>query len=122
MNFSKRRNSFNKLGFTFLKHNKGITDITYNHLNLPKKITFAGNNTITYIYNASGVKIRKTVTEADTQANTSYLGSFQYNKNTLKYNHTAEVNVRHTPPTSGTNYGAFDYVLKQQNLRLRGFC
>jgi hypothetical protein len=88
--------------------NKGITNITYNHLNLPKKITFANNNSIVYVYNALGIKIRKTVTEADTQATTHYQGSFQYNNNTLQYIHTSEGYVRHTPPTSGTNYGAFD--------------
>jgi hypothetical protein len=86
--------------------NKGITSITYNHLNLPKKITFANNNSIAYVYNALGVKLRKEVLEADTQATTHYLGSFQYNNNTLQYIHTSEGYVRHTPPTSGTNYGA----------------
>jgi hypothetical protein len=50
--------------------NKGIQIITYNHLNLPKQITFANNNSIVYVYNALGIKIRKTVTEADTQATT----------------------------------------------------
>jgi RHS repeat-associated protein len=90
--------------------NKGITNITYNHLNLPKKISFAGNNSITYIYNALGVKLRKDVVEADTQATTNYMGSFQYNNNTLQYIHTAEGYVRHTPRPTGTSYGAFDYV------------
>jgi RHS repeat-associated protein len=55
-------------------------------------------------------KLRKTVTEADTQANTHSMGSFQYNNSTLQYIQTSEGYVRHTPPSSGTNYGAFDYV------------
>ncbi len=57
-----------------------------------------------------GIKIRKTVTEADTQATTHYLGTFQYNNNTLQYIYTAEGYVRHTPRPTGTSYGAFDYV------------
>jgi hypothetical protein len=32
--------------------NKNITNITYNHLNLPKVITFANGNTITWLYDA----------------------------------------------------------------------
>jgi RHS repeat-associated protein len=44
------------------------------------------------------------------QATTHYMGSFQYNNNTLQYIHTAEGYVRHTPRPTGTSYGAFDYV------------
>jgi RHS repeat-associated protein len=92
--------------------NKGITNITYNHLNLPKQITFANNNSIIYIYNALGVKLRKKVKEADTQAMTHYLGTFQYNNNNLQYIHTSEGYVRHTPPSNSVDgtLGAFDYV------------
>ncbi|MCC6289882.1 MAG: hypothetical protein IT249_18550 [Chitinophagaceae bacterium] len=42
--------------------NKGITSITYNVLNLPRVITFS-KGTITYEYDASGNKLRKTVLE-----------------------------------------------------------
>jgi RHS repeat-associated protein len=90
--------------------NKGITSITYNHLNLPKKITFGDGNHITYIYSSTGTKISKIVIQGETQATTMYLGSFQYNNNTLQFIQTEEGYVRHTPPSSGTNYGAFDYV------------
>jgi YD repeat-containing protein len=38
--------------------NKGITAITYNHLNLPTSVTLPGG-TISYIYDATGVKQRK---------------------------------------------------------------
>ncbi|MFY7730971.1 MAG: RHS repeat-associated core domain-containing protein, partial [Flavobacterium sp.] len=105
--------AYDNFGNMTSDQNKGITSITYNHLNLPKRISFAGNNSITYIYNALGVKLRKDVVEADTQATTHYMGSFQYNNNTLQYIHTAEGYVRHTPPSNsvdGSSYGAFDYV------------
>ena len=42
---------------------KEITDITYNHLNLPSLITFSNNRSIAYIYDAAGKKLRKTVSE-----------------------------------------------------------
>ena len=43
--------------------NKGITDIKYNHLNLPVKIIFNNdaNTRIEYLYNAVGEKLRKIV-------------------------------------------------------------
>jgi len=40
--------------------NKGITTVTYNHLNLPKKVTFTGTNKfIEYTYDATGTKLQK---------------------------------------------------------------
>ncbi|MDI9358778.1 MAG: DUF6443 domain-containing protein [Phycisphaerales bacterium] len=65
--------------------NKGITSITYNHLNLPVKIFF-GTNTIEYIYNATGQKTGKKVTEAGNSTITDYLtGGFQYSNSFLQF-------------------------------------
>ncbi len=62
--------------------NKGISVITYNHLNLPKKITMGGGN-ITYLYNALGQKVSKMV--SSTSISTFYLDGFQYTSNVLDY-------------------------------------
>ncbi|TEB40275.1 hypothetical protein D0809_31440, partial [Flavobacterium circumlabens] len=71
--------------------NKNITAITYNHLNLPKKITFGTTGTIEYIYNATGQKVQKIVTEtAKPIVTTDYLGGFQYKDNILEFFPTAE--------------------------------
>ena len=64
--------------------NKGITNIIYNHLNLPTEITF-GMNYVRYLYNAIGQKVEKTVStmnnsSSQTLAVTDYLGGFQYTK------------------------------------------
>jgi len=40
---------------------KNVSTITYNHLNLPTVITFTTGNTIEFLYDASGMKLRKTV-------------------------------------------------------------
>jgi hypothetical protein len=85
--------AYDNFGNITSDQNKSITSITYNHLNLPKKITFANNNSIVYVYNALGVKLRKDVVEADTQATTHYIGSFQYNNNTLQYIHSLSSNA-----------------------------
>ncbi|WP_291285493.1 DUF6443 domain-containing protein [Flavobacterium sp.] len=59
--------------------NKNIISITYNHLNLPKKITFATTGNIEYIYNANGVKLSKTVNKGTCFTTiTDYLGGFHY--------------------------------------------
>ncbi|AZI41162.1 DUF6443 domain-containing protein [Epilithonimonas vandammei] len=59
---------------------KGITAITYNHLNLPKEIAQVNNTK--YYYRADGVKIRKAFTlnnsEGSTPTTSEYLDGFQY--------------------------------------------
>ncbi|MCG8208381.1 RHS repeat domain-containing protein [Tenacibaculum finnmarkense] len=64
--------------------NKGITKITYNHLNLPKQVTFNNSNQIEYSYDATGVKQIKTVKEnngSNTKSTqTAYAGNFIYHK------------------------------------------
>ncbi|MFV0181955.1 RHS repeat-associated core domain-containing protein [Empedobacter falsenii] len=84
--------------------NKGITKITYNFLNLPTEVLWNASKKINYTYDASGVKLRKVVTDGTTITTTDYLGSFQYQNNVLQFFPTAEgyVNV-----TNGT---AFNYV------------
>ena len=37
--------------------NKGITSITYNHLNLPVEVVYAGDNAVRYSYDASGRRL-----------------------------------------------------------------
>ncbi|MCX2682141.1 hypothetical protein OOZ15_19500 [Galbibacter sp. EGI 63066] len=62
--------------------NKGIpTDgITYNHLNLPTSVTITGGN-ISYIYDATGVKLKKTVSTGKV---TEYAGNYVYENSSLK--------------------------------------
>jgi hypothetical protein len=44
--------------------NKDITDMVYNHLNLPPFITFRDRGTMEFVYSAAGVKLRKIGREA----------------------------------------------------------
>ena len=64
--------------------NKGIENITYNHLNLPVQIVFP-TGTINYIYNAKGQKVEKKVTESSVSNTTDYLGEFQYKNTALQF-------------------------------------
>ena len=103
--------------------NKGIDQITYNHLNLPKRINFkvdSGDKFIAYIYNALGQKVAKQVIHQSAtelvNSNTDYLGGYQYLKGVLQYFPTAEGYV------SVTDGKAFDYVYNYMdhlgNIRL----
>ncbi|NER16780.1 DUF6443 domain-containing protein [Spongiivirga citrea] len=70
--------------------NKGIqaNGITYNHLNLPTKVTVNGggnNGTIDYIYDATGVKLEKKVTDGGSLTTTAYAGNFIYKNGNLEF-------------------------------------
>lgn len=96
--------------------NKGITDIRYNHLNLPIKITFGTQGEIAYVYNAEGKKLEKTVTQTgSTAVTTKYLDGFQYVDNVLQFFPHAEGYVK----KNGNNYNyVFNYTDHLGNVRL----
>ena len=64
--------------------NKGITSISYNHLNLPTNISINDNGntgTISYIYDATGVKLEKKVVESgNPNQYTFYAGNHIYTR------------------------------------------
>jgi len=64
-------------------NNKGISSISYNYLNLPGTIKISDKGTITYTYDATGVKWRKTVVDSlsSKQVYTTYVGGFTYESN-----------------------------------------
>jgi len=88
--------------------NKNITAITYNHLNLPKKITFGTTGSIEYFYSASGQKLEKAVTQGTVTTVTNYLGGYQYKDNVLEFFPTAEGYVKNTA-------GALSYVYQYKD-------
>ena len=66
--------------------NKNISKIEYNLLNLPSKITFGNGKTITYVYDASGVKLLasyKTAHPASSHT-IAYCGNMIYKDDTFK--------------------------------------
>ena len=79
--------------------NKGITNIDYNHLNLPELITLGGG-TISYIYDATGTKLRKTVGSSVTE----YAGNYIYQNGQLQFFSHPEGYV------TADGQGGYDYV------------
>jgi RHS repeat-associated protein len=96
--------------------NKGISNIKYNHLNLPVEIFFANGNKIEYVYNAEGKKLEKQVIPTGVSGiRTKYLEGFQYVGNVLQFFPTSEgyVNV----VGSSFNY-VYNYQDHLGNIRL----
>ncbi|UJH66380.1 DUF6443 domain-containing protein [Allomuricauda sp. SCSIO 65647] len=91
--------------------NKGISGISYNHLNLPTSISINSGN-IQYIYDATGIKLKKTVGSTTTE----YAGNYVYENGTLQFFNHDEGYV--APDGSG----GYDYVYQYKdhlgNVRL----
>ncbi len=107
--------------------------IEYNYLNLPWRITFktddglAEKGTITYIYDAAGNKLEKRVHDntnpADPDKQTTYIGSFIYEKDKLQFfsHEEGRVRVKETVVNNQpTKEYVFDYFLKDHlgNVRM----
>jgi RHS repeat-associated protein len=98
-----------------LDNNKNIQSIVYNYLNLPQKITTA-KGTVEYVYDATGNKIKKIVTEGSTTKTTLYLGGAVFQNDTLQFVAHEEGRIR----IANDNTFAFDYFLKDHlgNVRM----
>ncbi len=101
--------------------NKGISsNITYNHLNLPVLVTLPNGN-ISYIYDATGVKLEKKVVEnGKSNAYTFYAGNYVYDRTgdtgdgSLKFFNHAE---GHVDTSNGYEY-VYQYKDHLGNVRL----
>jgi RHS repeat-associated protein len=69
------------LNASFTLHTyKGITNISYNHLNLPTKIEWGTTKSIEFVYTASGEKVEKTVKTGSTiNYIQNYIEGVEYN-------------------------------------------
>jgi RHS repeat-associated protein len=66
--------------------NKGISEIRYNHLNLPQEVIFADGNKITYTYDAAGIKLSQLVEkEGEEPKLTEYIGGMVYEDGVLQF-------------------------------------
>ena len=64
--------------------NKNITDIQYNFLNLPSKVTFSDGSTVAYTYAADGTKLRTVHKIGSTTTTTDYCGDVIYENGVQK--------------------------------------
>ncbi len=99
--------------------NKDITGIDYNHLNLPKTVTKADGSYLSYLYDASGVKLVQEVydTVGTRIKRTDYMGEFIYENNELQLIQHEEGRI---VPDATTGNFDYQYHLKDHlgNVRL----
>ncbi|GAB5398558.1 MAG: hypothetical protein Aureis2KO_01430 [Aureisphaera sp.] len=115
--------------------NKGISSIAYNHLNLPEVVTIDNgteSGTITYVYDAAGTKLKKTVAITGQVAkDILYVGGYVYEDGDLQFFPHPEGYVEPVAGTSksigisvggSTSYTAYNYVYQYKdhlgNVRL----
>jgi len=96
--------------------NKNITNISYNHLDLVKKVTFSNGSKIEFTYDANGSKLQmKSTVFSGAVTTVDYLGGFQYKNTQLQFFPTPEGYVNF-------NGGSFEYVYQYKdhlgNIRL----
>jgi hypothetical protein len=80
--------SYDAAGSLSSDANKGLAAITYNHLHLPNKLRWNSNDSIRFVYTASGQKVAKLVydhAKPGTVVRTDYLGPWQYERDTLQW-------------------------------------
>jgi hypothetical protein len=65
--------------------NKCITQIQYNHLNLPSRITYSNGRVINYVYSASGTKLKVTHKPSGIgiTTKTDYVNGYIFTNNSL---------------------------------------
>ena len=64
--------------------NKGISNISYNCLNLPSVVTFSDGSTVTYTYAADGTKLKTVHKTGSTTTTTDYCGNVVYENGVQK--------------------------------------
>lgn len=95
--------------------NKGITNITYNHLNLPTNFT-TGQGTISYVYDALGTKLQKqTVPTGQSGTEKEYAGGYIYEQGELQLITQPEGYIE---PTESSFEYAYQYTDHLGNVRL----
>ena len=95
-----------------MDNSKGLT-ISYNLLNLPQTNTLS-SGTVSYVYEASGAKLRK-ISTIGTTTTTDYIGGIQYTNGAIDFIQTEEGRAL----KSGSNYN-YEYNLADHlgNVRL----
>lgn len=98
-----------------LDKNKGITNISYNHLNLPSVIQFAPDKKIECFYDAFGTKQKKKVTNGAIITTTDYAGRYFYQNNALQFIGQPEGYIE---PNQGIFHYAYQLKDHLGNIRL----
>jgi len=98
--------SFDAAGNQTTYSAKGITEITYNHLNLPTKYTWSGS-TLEIQYDASGRKLKKIPSTGNAK---TYVGVIEYSATAIEAIYHPEGRARLISSTWEYEYGIKDHL------------
>lgn len=109
-----------------IDNNKSISNISYNHINLPSIIKVSGKGVVSYIYDATGNKLRKITVDSTTApiktTITDYISGAVFQNDTLQYLLHEEGRIRRKTSMNGSNSDSlvYDYMLKDHlgNVRM----
>ncbi len=107
-------------GNMILDENKGLSNINYNHLNLPTRMSITkGGDTgvIYYIYDATGTKLKKMVySDGGHETETEYAGNYVYTDGKLQFGNQPEGYIE--PEYDGSFQYVYQYKDHLGNIRL----
>jgi RHS repeat-associated protein len=101
---------------------KGITNIVYNYLNLPQTIQFTNNRKIEFVYDGTGVKLRKTTWENGIVKETrDYMENFEYKDDKIERISHSEgyITPRAKRADEGTEFVGLGGLVWQYNYVLK---
>ncbi|NSL88969.1 hypothetical protein ECE50_019160 [Chitinophaga sp. Mgbs1] len=104
--------------------NKNISTITYNLLDLPEKIIIPGKGTITYLYDATGAKLQKTVLDSTVSPartiKTDYISGLVFNNDSIQFIPHDEGRIRAVYKANNPVNYVYDYFIRDhlENTRM----
>ena len=115
--------SYDANGNLLVDHNKNISGIVYNYFNLPTRVNVNGaRQYIQYVYDVTGTKLKKIVTEDSSRTTTEYAGNYIYKNGQLEFFNHSEGYIEPVIPTGSTTISTFDYIYQFKdhlgNIRL----
>lgn len=103
--------------------NRGVTYLAYNYLNLPERIQVNGKGKVTYVFDALGNKLRKTVVDSTVTPvktiNTDYLDGVIFQNDTLLSIPHPAGRVRAKVFTGSPIQFVYDYFVKDHQGNIR---
>jgi RHS repeat-associated protein len=108
--------AYDQNGNQTLDNNKDIGLIRYNYLNLPDSVVVTGKGNVKFLYDATGNKLAKVVTEGSAVTTFLYIDGHEFRNDTLLHLPMEEGQIR----TNITGASLYDYHLKDHlgNVRM----
>ncbi len=91
-------------------YNKDITQIHYNHLNLPEMVVMDDGDYVKYIYNAAGIKLQKEARQGANVTVSDYISGKHYVDGTLSFLQHAEGRARYDASSFHYEYNLTDHL------------